>query len=373
MANSPPRQTEKEYGRRLYVSGLNYQGQIRKPTDKAFDDMYKLPHSENKKPYMEDSYEEMEYFQSPPFGFPWDFPEFDFPFVPPSEPWTPPWLLVFHCQVESGACFCADDKLCYPLRCSHDIVWVKINDFLTPEPGNFKVSESGGEVCMEGNSDADFVVYFDVMMQADPGDGSIVYGDHQGLSMIACREEDCGCTGEETPVAYDNDSSGDTVNRNGNVTVYITAGTAPYSWSIEGTGLTLDDATTTGLSNVVNADATACGCAVITITDACGNEATGNVRVVEGSVWSGFSDYESVIWCALQYWGDSGVGMCTDVCWRLDWTMWGGWWGDCGPCRCEDYIFEHSNGHGCRKRCRPQVGARSLGECGASVSSWGCS
>ena len=133
MGSSPPKPTEREYGRRLYVSGLTYQGQIRKPTDKAFDDLYKLPHSENKKPYMEDSYEEMEYFLSPPFGFPWNFPDFDAPWAPKGQPWAPPWLLIFTCQVSGSPCFCDDGiEKCYSINCSHDIVEATIEPLGDP-------------------------------------------------------------------------------------------------------------------------------------------------------------------------------------------------------------------------------------------------
>jgi len=377
MGSSPPNTTEKEYGKRLYVSDLTYQGQIGKPTDKAFDDMYKLPHSENKKPYMEDSYEEMEYFQSPPFGFPWNFPDFDAPWQVPGEPIGLPWLLIFWCGLDIESCYCPEEKRCYDLNCWHDIVKVSVNEFLTLEPHKFSVTVSSGQLCVTAAADAETdSVYIDILMVADPGDGSIIYGEYQGLSVAPCCKEDCGCTGAETPVAYDRTSSPATINRIDTEIIYVTPGTAPYTWVITGTGLTLGSAVTAGVSNTVTADGSACGCGAITVTDACGNIAYGGIRVVEASAWSVYGDMEEVTWEPCnQTWGDTQAGeVCDHDCYQHKQVKAGGWHTGCPGCRCSNYLLEHSNSlAGCRYNCTWQPGARSLKYCRISIRLYGCS
>ena len=58
-------------------------------------------------------------------------------------------------------------------------------------------------------------------------------------------------------------------------------GLGPYTWSVAGTGFSIP-ATTDGVHNVVSADNTACGPATITVTDYCGDSATGYVRCDTG-------------------------------------------------------------------------------------------
>lgn len=385
-----PKTTEKEYGRRLYVSPLAYQSQIRKPTDKALDDLYKLPHSENKKPYREDSYEEMEYFLSPPFGFSWDWPEFDLPFVGFIDPWVPPWFLVFTCQVETGGCFCAGQKRCYALNCSHKVVSIEVNELLTPVPGHFSISYNSGQICITATEEAETVVYFDVTMVADPGDGSEVFGTHEGLSVTSCSDEDCGCISPPS-FSYDDASSADVVYRTGSANVYVDGGQAPFTWSITGTGLTMANAETDTGENQVNASASACGPGAITVTDACDQVVYGFIRVVEGSTWGAWGDYDSVFFQPCEPGGDwnnnSGNNTCDDPIFQY-YARWGGefYSGDCPQsCLCENYHIVATTGppdntrwgmagsdHGCEHTCTYQAGARAMRNCRIRVREWEC-
>lgn len=376
MGSSSPNTTEREYGRRLYVSDLTYQGQIRKPTDKAFDDLYKLPHSENKKPYMEDDYGEMEYFQSPPFGFPWDFPDFDAPWQMPGKP---PWLLIFTCQVLGSPCFCADGTAkCYSINCSHKIVEATIEPLGDPgDVGLFSVTASGGQICIAGKVGAEGAVRVNILMQAEPGDGSIVYGEYGPIVMYQCDDEDCDPCVTATPVEYDSDSSPALIYQTDTFTVYVTPGTGPYSWVISGTGLTLGSAITAGISNTVTADGSACGCGAITVTDACGNVAYGGIRVVEASGWSGAYGMEEVTWGTCNIgWGQTSVlETCDNHCYAHKRQRGGGSIAGCAEenCRCADYLIEHSNEiAGCRYNCTWQPGARSLQFCRISLYGWIC-
>lgn len=95
-----PSGTEREFGRRPYISGREkgYTGMMREVTDKAMLDA-KGPFnlSEFKKPYKADSYEEMEYQYSDVGGIvtpstyfpPVTPPDPDVPTVNPYKPWTP--------------------------------------------------------------------------------------------------------------------------------------------------------------------------------------------------------------------------------------------------------------------------------------------
>lgn len=95
---------------------------------------------------------------------------------------------------------------------------------------------------------------------------------------------DCTACGA---IAWDDDTSADTVAQSGNCTVAITDTDAcgPYSWSVSGSGFTLDNATTSGLTNTLNAAADACGSAEVTVTDICSNEVVGYVRCGSDGRW----------------------------------------------------------------------------------------
>lgn len=84
---------------------------------------------------------------------------------------------------------------------------------------------------------------------------------------------------------YDWVNSGQTVARNGNIDVFITGGTPPYTWYIEGTGFSVHDIETYSLSNTIYTDSTACGSGVITIEDVCGVQVEGSARCTDYSEW----------------------------------------------------------------------------------------
>lgn len=77
----------------------------------------------------------------------------------------------------------------------------------------------------------------------------------------------------------------ETLTRNSSVTISITGGIPPYTWEVSGTGFTMEENQTMGLSNTLIADGTACGSATITVTDAFDALITGYVRCTTGQ-WS---------------------------------------------------------------------------------------
>lgn len=83
-------------------------------------------------------------------------------------------------------------------------------------------------------------------------------------------------------IAWDYGSSVETIARETSETVYATANNTPLTWSVSGTGFSLEHAETEGSGNVLHADETACGSAEITVTGCDGQQVTGYVRCTEG-------------------------------------------------------------------------------------------
>jgi hypothetical protein len=85
-----------------------------------------------------------------------------------------------------------------------------------------------------------------------------------------------------TAPAWDDVNSATSIDQSQSVSVFITGGRGPYTWSVSGTGFSMASAQTTGLSNTLVANASACGNAVITVTDACDLTCSGIVQCTEG-------------------------------------------------------------------------------------------
>jgi hypothetical protein len=70
-----------------------------------------------------------------------------------------------------------------------------------------------------------------------------------------CQGVACSCTVGYTTHSIDTGATPTTIAPGGNITITIQDGCSPYSWSVAGTGYTLDNATTTGLTNALNSAA----------------------------------------------------------------------------------------------------------------------
>jgi len=84
-------------------------------------------------------------------------------------------------------------------------------------------------------------------------------------------------------IEFDYDTSGATVARNNSVAIAVIANNTPLTWSVSGTGFSLEHAETAGVGNILHADAVACGSATITCTGCDGSVAIGYVRCTTGS------------------------------------------------------------------------------------------
>jgi hypothetical protein len=277
--------SNKDYGRRLYVDDANYNEQMgvgsRRPAFTQNTALYKQ--SEFKKPYREDSYSEMEYGADPSSGLPppWPGPPSDNPAPYEGDAPISPWTVRFLCW--GDPCYGYGEMHCETITC----VWPITGYAAVSAPAGCQYQLNlSGVVCGECPEGETFQIIFDVLMRAKfqhAGATVTVNGRYYGMSMSHCIGS---C--DDTGIAWDYDVSAETVAREASVSVAISdsLGTrgSPYSWSVSGVGFTLDNATTTGLTNTLNADDTACGSAEITVTGCGGKPVTGYVRCTTG-VW----------------------------------------------------------------------------------------
>jgi len=114
---------------------------------------------------------------------------------------------------------------------------------------------------------------------------------------------DCGCSDSPsncsdcTTMTWDEDTSPETMGQSAAVSIAISGGAAPFSWSVVGTGFSLDYAVTQGLTNTLRTTGVACGSGIVTIT--CGDgitEAEGAVRCTTGT-WGDFETTKN--YCTL--------------------------------------------------------------------------
>jgi hypothetical protein len=126
----------------------------------------------------------------------------------------------------------------------------------------------------------------------------------------------------------------DEIAPNSSIPINVIEGCSPYTWSVSGNGFSLAESQTTGRTNTLIADDTACGTATIIVTGCSGPPVTGYVRCTVGQ-WSDYDLYDSgcgtapqhgcyvnevrghmrlhaILWCI--YKGSSGCGICYTNC-----------------------------------------------------------
>ena len=109
---------------------------------------------------------------------------------------------------------------------------------------------------------------------------------------VFCYErEECDCAAAD-PFTFDDASTPDTIAPGGSISIYVAGGCGPYSWSVVGTGYTLDSATTENgtVVNGLNSASGTCGVnygpfATVTVTDNCGDSVDFVIRNTGGH-WS---------------------------------------------------------------------------------------
>jgi len=90
----------------------------------------------------------------------------------------------------------------------------------------------------------------------------------------------------------------------------VSGGCAPYTWSVSGTGFTLEtEGEPTGPINTLYADGSACGAATITVIGCDGTQIAGYVRSTTGQ-WEDYADRREVCIAASLY---SKTGITCDI------------------------------------------------------------
>ena len=296
MARFKGKVINRDSNKQLYRSGDSYEEQMRRPTERDAAIITLRKESEFVKPYASDSYEEMEYGFIPPpdFGrwndlsFPdvkWATPDLQLGDFPPMDIEDPKEKchVVLYCNQE--VCYCPGQEKCFLMECSHRVVSIQLKEFASSgnPPAGYSITRgAGNEICITAPEGAHTTldIYYLLEYQCD---GKKFYEWVQSQAWIdACNESEC-C--DDTGIAWDDPTSADTVARNASCTVAITDSLGkggPYSWNVSGTGFSLANPTTVGLTNTLSADATACGTATVTVTGCDGAVVTGYVRCTTG-------------------------------------------------------------------------------------------
>ena len=101
--------------------------------------------------------------------------------------------------------------------------------------------------------------------------------------------EDCCST--SSGVFLNDAETPDTIVPGNSITLTLVSGCGPYNWSTSSTGYSLDESTTSGVTNTLNCAAGSCGTdyepsATIAVSDACGSGTTFAIRATGGG-WTG--------------------------------------------------------------------------------------
>ena len=233
--------------------------------------------SEFEKPYLDDDRGRMHSDPSWP----------DWPPFPDIPPWPPlpdipgpgplPGCAIL-CYPPGGS-DCNDSIWCHPgIWCGQDIgctlcTWV------------VEGATSGYTPHASGVGSWGIDVWIDTDLVEEGGEALVKICMTDPCGNICCDDVEVRCSAcpPETVMTWDSVNSAETVVRSGTAGVYVKDGLGPYTWSVTGTGFSMLHNETTVLYNTLQADATACGTATVTVTDFCGDSTEGIVRCTTGT------------------------------------------------------------------------------------------
>ena len=300
--------------------GKSYYEFTRRPSRQNLQNIKLQKESEFEKPYRKDEYPEMQHFapssEPPPWTLPgWETPgtlgvpgpewvpgDSSPPFPPPGPPGDP------GSPYPPGPPWWPDEDPPRPnLRCPPNMECSPRNSkqvaadgcglvfvggmcgrsiaarILAISDDGFKIRGSGNNFSCEHCQPSFFVnVCYD---GSDPDARAYIeFVDTQfsdiRLAYIICIIKANCCAGA-TQISY---SAGNpaTIGQSSEAAITVDDGCPPFSWSVAGTGYSFAQTKTQSRSNTLITDGDACGTATITVTDDCGDTATGYVRGTTG-------------------------------------------------------------------------------------------
>ena len=288
----------REYGKRPYVDvePKDYVQYALRPTDKEIFDVKLEPHSEFKKPYRFDDYQEMEHYYDTPItwsdiggpgggntgGGPladWWSISWANPSPAADEDNKFGWIgwYITGCIMECFPTLLQGNNCTEEQCCEFNPAWQTITGVTVLEEGApVEFTRSNVDTWVNGLSTGE-VVYdprthlpighkegktgFCFKLTSGAGTGSFTIRAEvdtlEGQARVSGCEQKisyqcCTCDQGENPFTLDEDSSSDVVAPGGSITIYIDGGCPPYSWTVSGTGYSFTSATTTGTTNTLN-------------------------------------------------------------------------------------------------------------------------
>ena len=300
---SQPKSTDREYGRRQYVVGkeTDHFHEIQRVTHKTEDDRNSQAHSEPIKPYMWDDYQEMEYWFSPwNMNFTWGVnvsPDYPTQVVYTTNPDAGPgfaWCFMGHfsghdctksigarAQVLTGGIAGWD----YEVLQGDDSGITAVDNGTSGSFWDYEVfPPAGGWVPND-------------QPQGDRHIIRICMTDYAGA--VCCEDVKVFCYPEEEEeveptccetgpwLSFNDGATPDTIAPGGTITLYVSDGCPPYSWSTGNNGYSFGSASTTTTSNTLTSAAGTCGVhydeyAEISVTDTCGSGVSFIIRNTGG-------------------------------------------------------------------------------------------
>ncbi len=297
----------KTYGQKGYIGDKCYDEMMNRATYSDFLNKFKEKKSQRDKPYLPGDYAEMEHFYPIPSTPPTpSYP--NLPGIPGAEDefWDrPPGIRPDFCDI-----ICRDDRgeapefqctdvlgWCYPalVTLGSALRWIvegPVKKILKDtESASIHIPLGGIEIhpdwdAIEAEGDvkcATFKAKLTEVFGTSSTQQSIIVENK-----LECFEEEfelcckniCECPSD--PVFAYTSGNPTTIVRGQTATITVNNGCGAFHWSVAGTGFSFANSSTAAGTNTLLADNTACF-GIITVTDNCGDDATGEVRVTAGS------------------------------------------------------------------------------------------
>ena len=361
-----------EFGQRPYVSDLTLFQQLRNPTFHGVSSRMKMPESELAKPYMNDgTYSEGEHWMPQVSGW----PHFPITGSQPDGPWLnplpTPWNITCYAWTDNcyddGATTTITVHTTYPVTNVH-ITSPGVSSYNFVQPDQLTLT-------VKANYTTHIYVIFALKVPPNK------QGLPEGVTCeCTCVVYPCGETCDCTDFAWAS-SLNATIARSASIFVSVAdTSCGPFSWAVSGTGFTLDNAVTAGVVNVLNADASACGVATVTVTGCDSTVVTAYVRCSEGGHWvsggtpwtpadeptiDGTCNSASGIWCGAPSVGAAST-LCYDYFGYYRWEGRGGTTGgycggayggqECADVDCAGFLPNVLSGENCNAQVCYEIG-----------------